>query len=283
MSVGSAVPAYDERRLCPLARDDADPTARFSELVNGPEADLPLDEAAFWLGAHAQPDLDVAAQLGRLDALAADCRGPLVEDVITALFTRYGLRGDRRRYADPRNSYLHEVLDRRVGIPISLAVVTIEVARRIGLQLEGVGMPGYFLVGGRHGGFIDVFGGGSLIEASGCRDIHQRVFGPAAHWSDDFLAPTGRRDILTRMLANLTRSFRSLEDRAGREWVVRLRATIPDRSAGEDLDLAGELEDLGHFDRSAQRLEDLAERAGADTEAAERLQSRALRLRARLN
>ena len=263
--------------------DDTAATQRFVELVRGPEADLALDEAAFLLGRHAQPDLDVAAQLGRLDDLADAVDGLTIEDLLTTLFVRYGLRGDRHHYADPRNSYLHQVLDRRLGIPISLAVVTIEVGRRVGLALDGVGMPGHFLVGFGRGGYVDVFGGATIIGPPSCRAIYGELFGPGAPWSDDFLDPTGPRDILARMLNNLTNSFRALDDRAGRLWVARLRAAIPDRPAGEDLDLARELEDLGAFDRAATRLENLADRAADDTQTSDQLVGRARQLRARLN
>src|SRR5687767_8200788 len=107
-----------------------DPTSRFAALVQRPEAELAtrLDEAAFLLAAHAHPGLDVDTQRARLDELAAACASPRLADVAHHLFVEQGFPGNAEDYYDPRNSYLDDVLDRRLGIPITLAVVLMEVA-----------------------------------------------------------------------------------------------------------------------------------------------------------
>ena len=122
-----------------------DPTTRFTELVQGPPHELALDEAALLIAAHARPGLDVAAELRLLDRLAAGIPAGDLHEWRRHLFVDLGFSGNVRRYADPRNSFLNEVLDRRVGIPISLSLVYIEVARRAGVSASPVGFPGHFL------------------------------------------------------------------------------------------------------------------------------------------
>ena len=124
----------------------ADPTARFTELVQTPEAEWALDEASFLIATHARPDLDLPAQLARLDELAAQAGEPTLDGLRRLLFRDLGFSGNEVDYYDPRNSFLDEVLDRRTGIPITLAVVMLEVGRRLGVPLAGVSMPGHFLV-----------------------------------------------------------------------------------------------------------------------------------------
>src|SRR5438067_2212591 len=137
-------------------------SARFAELVQGDEDTIPLDETALLIAAHAYPDLDVAAELARLDAIAARCPGDEL-DV-------------RHEYYDPRNSFLNEVLDRRLGIPITLSLVTMEVGRRIGVPLLGVGMPGHFLV--RYGPVVvDPFTGGRKLTEDDCRQLLSGTLG----------------------------------------------------------------------------------------------------------
>ena len=181
------------------------PTDRFHALVQGPEAALPLDEAALLLAAHAEPDLDVARQLARLDGVAARCPERSVDGVRTLLFGELALQGNVDDYDDPRNSFLDQVLDRRVGIPISLSVLTIEVGRRVGVAFEGIGLPGHFLVRpvGDPVHLMDPFHHGRLLDVDGCASLFQSLYGPAAPFSPSLLVPVGPRQILARMLANL--------------------------------------------------------------------------------
>ena len=128
--------------------DRMDWLSRWRELMERPERNLPLDEAALVIAAVADPNLDVPAQLSRLDDVAAQIGTADTERVCRWLFETLHLKGDHQSYDDPRNSYLHQILDRRLGIPISLSVLLIEIGRRCGVNLEGVGMPGHFLVQG---------------------------------------------------------------------------------------------------------------------------------------
>ncbi len=135
-----------------------DPTVRFAELVQRPDIEIPLDEAMFAIAAH-DHDVDPAAQLARVDALAD--RAPSDPDALAGyLFVEQQYSGNDVDYSDPRNSYLDVVLDRRLGIPITLSILMMEVGRRRGVALSGIGMPGHFLVGGPPGVYYDPFHSG---------------------------------------------------------------------------------------------------------------------------
>lgn len=258
-------------------------TRRFGELVARPEPEIPLDEAAALIGAHAAAGLDVARPLARLDQLAAACPAPTLEALCQHLFAEFGLTGNRDDYNDPANSYLHEVLERRTGIPISLSVVTLEVGRRLGVPLAGVGMPAHFLV--RHDPpgsapvFLDPFDGGARLTAADCEAIW-RVLGGTGHFDPAWLDPVGPRAILHRMLANLQAIFLPRELRSA-TWVLCLRLLIPGLDVAGQVALARALGSLGQFDAAGVALEGAA--ADAPPEDADRLRTQARALRARGN
>lgn len=210
-----------------------DVTARFVELVAQPESDLVLDEPALLIAAH-DHHVDVAAGLGELDALADEiagvARGNGTAALARALFVERGFTGNTADYTDPRNSFLDEVLRRRLGIPITLSVVMIEVGRRLGVECRGIGMPGHFLVGSDDG-FVDPFHRGAVLDRAGARRLFEQLH-PDAVFLDRYLDPVGPRTILARMLANLVRSF-SVRDPSSLRWALRLQLAIPDRPEGE--------------------------------------------------
>lgn len=128
------------------------------------------------------------------------------------LYEELGFSGNRDRYEDPRNSFLNEVLDRRTGIPISLAVVYLELARRAGLHVEGINFPGHFLVravNDQAAGdlIVDPFHGGALLSETDCRRLLQQYFGDEAAYDRGLLATATRQEIVTRMLVNLKRLY----------------------------------------------------------------------------
>jgi len=265
-----------------LQRVDA--SARWSDLMHLPERDVPLDEAALLISAHANPALDVTAQLGRLDELATRVDGTDSQTLCRVLFDDLGLRGDREHYDDPANSYLDQVLDRRRGIPISLSVLLIEIGRRCGIRLEAVGMPGHFLVRdpAEPQLLIDAFDRGRRLSRTDCERLLQSVTGGAGHLTKDMLAATGPRAILARMLANLDRSFERRGDIASLKWVSDLRWKVPAAPPGDRRQLAARLAGLGRLDAAAEVLEALAQVA-ANPSVRDRLLAEALTLRARLN
>lgn len=206
-----------------------DPTARFAALLRRPEAEVPLDEVALTVAAHAYPDLDVDRELARLDELAESCYAPTLDALVRHLFVDLGFHGNEDDYYDPRNSFLNEVVDRRTGIPISLSVLTLEVGRRIGVPLAGVSMPGHFLLRDRVDPelFIDPFVRGAYLDRTACERAFRAVQGPGATFDDAFLEPVGAHTIVARMLANLRAVFTARHDREGLHWVLRLVELTP--------------------------------------------------------
>ncbi len=189
------------------------PRQRFGELAGRAGDDLPLAEGALLIAAEEYPALDIPRYLMVLDALASDAerclpaRGDPVQNVTALcefLSSVERFRGNTDEYADPRNSFLNEVLDRRLGIPISLAVVYIEVGRRLGVPLHGVGMPAHFLVGHESPDplFVDAFHG-TVLTALGCRRLFEEITGDAIPFRPEYLTRTSARFILVRMLRNL--------------------------------------------------------------------------------
>jgi regulator of sirC expression with transglutaminase-like and TPR domain len=261
-----------------------DVSARWIELMQRPEDSLPLDEAALLISATANPELDVEAELRRLDELAAQVAPPDLSGVCRMLFEELGLHGDRQSYDDPANSYLDQVLDRRRGIPISLSVLLIEIGRRCGVALEAVGMPGHFLVRdpAMPARLIDAFDGGRRLDHAGCARLLHVVSGGAAQLTADMLATTGSRATVARMLANLDRSFERRRDVASLAWVTDLRLHIPNPSVGDRSQLADRLAALGRLDAAASVLEQAADQASGP-EVRTRLLGQASVLRARLN
>jgi hypothetical protein len=211
-----------------------DPTERFAAAVAVPAGEMRLDVAAFCLAAHAHPGIDVDEQCARLDDLAQRCPSPAFDDLRAYLFDRLGFRGNERDYGDPENSFLDSVLERRLGIPISLAVVMMEVGRRIGAPVHGVGMPGHFLVmdAAREGVWCDPFHGGVLYDLAGCRRLYSRVHGNARGFSRALLAPADPHAIVARMLANLE-SGRLASDPIALGWMCDLHLSLPGISSDQ--------------------------------------------------
>lgn len=257
-----------------------DPTARFAQLVTYPEEEIALDEGALLIAAHADPDLDVREQLARLDELAARCPAPTLEGLARHLFVDEGFAGDGVDYYSPENSYLDRVLDRRCGIPITLSVLAIEVGRRIGVPLVGVGMPGHFLVRSAldDDTFLDPFAGGARLDRAACERRHRDAVGGL--FSPSMLDPVGPRAILARMLGNLKEVHRRRGDRRSLAWVLRLRVAIPGVPPSERQELATTLAADGRFLEAADELDELA--AAAPTQADDARRGAQL-LRARLN
>lgn len=255
---------------------------RFVALVGGPETDLPLDEAMLLIARQADPTVDVERHLRALDELAADCPAPTLDALVRHLFVDLGFTGNREDYYDPRNSYLDQVLARRLGIPISLAVLAIVVGRRLGVPLAGVGMPGHFLLRDRvvPEVFVDPFRG-AVLDPAGCAQVFRALHGPSAPFDQRFLEPVGSHTILRRVLANLAAVHRNAGDRIALVGVLRLRAAVPGVTVEERRELAEALAAAGRFSDAAEVLETVAGGEGGDRAAADL--SAATRYRARLN
>jgi regulator of sirC expression with transglutaminase-like and TPR domain len=254
-----------------------DAVPRFAELVGQP--DPPLDRAAIVMAAGADPTVDVEHWLAELDRLAAGVSD--LETLLHRLFTEERFAGNTRHYYDPRNSLLPHVLTRRLGIPITLAVVCIEVGRRAGVAVEGVGMPGHFLVrpaGGQT--LLDLFNGGVELSPADCESRY-RELGGTGPFGPDMLEVVTTREILARMLENLRAVFRTLRRPAGTEWVLRMRLSLPGAGLAEQVELAQALGGQAKWLDGARILEQQASQAQPDM--ARQLEAAARSLRANLN
>jgi hypothetical protein len=259
-----------------------DPTERFVALVSAPARDVRLDHGALLIAAHVRPGLEVGAWCAHLDDLARRCPQPTFDALRRHLFVSEGFAGNTADYSDPENSFLDSVLTRRVGIPITLAVVVMEVGRRIGVDVRGIGMPGHFLVAdaARPGTYCDPFHGGRTLEVEDCRALFSSLHGAARPFDPAVdLAPVTARDILARMLANLEHGPLG-GDPLQLAWMCRLHLGIPDLSVQQRVTLARRLATLDEWG-AADEYERVAAATGEP--AATQLRAEARRLRARAN
>ncbi len=198
-----------------------DARTRFAELVRPGAERVPLAEATLWIAKEEYPDLDVESYVDRFDELAVqararvgDAEGPeRVARFNEYVFTELGFGGNVDSYADPRNSYLNEVLDRRVGIPISLSLVYTEIATRIALPVVGVGFPGHFLVKWLADDeiLVDPFHR-KIVTQKDCEQSLRSNYGPAIRFDASMLAAAEPHEILARWLRNLKQNYLAAGD-----------------------------------------------------------------------
>ncbi|HEY1553372.1 MAG TPA: transglutaminase-like domain-containing protein [Kofleriaceae bacterium] len=187
--------------------------SRFSEVVG--REDFTLDQAALLIGAWEYPGRDINEYRGELDAIAAriapevaraqngTARAHAISD---HLFGHLGYAGNHDDYYDPRNTFLCEVIDRRMGIPISLSVLYLEVARRVGVLAQGVNFPGHFIVRVAIEDawlFLDPFSGGRELTPSDLEALLRKTTTPSAVLEPSVIAAASKRQIVARMLVNL--------------------------------------------------------------------------------
>jgi regulator of sirC expression with transglutaminase-like and TPR domain len=196
----------------------------FAHLVGRSEGDIDLASAALVLGEFEYPNIDVSTYIEKLDGFAEMARakaetssGPhLMQRALNyVLFEELGFRGNNEDYHDPKNSFLNEVIDRRLGIPITLSVLYIETGKRLGLDLAGMSFPGHFLVRyeGENGVFVlDPFNEGSSLTPEELGERLKRVVGPNAHLTPEHLDPATNREIVSRILSNLAAVYRRAGD-----------------------------------------------------------------------
>jgi regulator of sirC expression with transglutaminase-like and TPR domain len=248
--------------------------AELERAMNAPGEELA--PAALAIARVEYPALDVAPYLALLDRMGREARarvgpGAVPADAVRSmneyLYDERGFTGNRERYDDPRNSFLNDVLDRRTGIPITLAVVYLEVARRAGLTVAGVNFPGHFLL--RSVGvradlagapddllIIDPFHGGALLGEADCRQLLRQHIGDEAAFDHSLLAPATRRDIVVRMLVNLKRLYVRMRSFPQARFISHLLLAV-------DPSAVSELRDRGllayHLEDFAAALRDLEE------------------------
>ncbi len=189
---------------------------RFAELASGDDREIDLGEAALQIAREARPDLNVGAYLATLDSLGEGARDFVGDadglDAVVRLneylFEHEHFVGNHSDYYDLKNSFLDQVLERRRGIPITLAVVYLEVARRIGLDVGGVSFPGHFLLrtADEPPVLIDPFSG-SILTREACEELLRQALGGDAQLAPEHFEPATPRQILARILANLKQIY----------------------------------------------------------------------------
>lgn len=240
---------------------DPDPSLlELSELVSRPDGRIDLARAALSIARWAYPAIDADAYLERLDGLARavdgtrrspDALGRL-HRLREYLFVEQGFAGNREDYYDPRNSFLNDVLDRRQGIPITLSLVLMEVGKRLGLAIEGIGLPGHFIAGARLDDsqiLLDPFNGGALLTPEDCDGLVGSVLGREVKLSPDHYAPVTGRQLLTRMLANLKAAYWRREEWEGVVGAIDRILALDPKAAPEWRDRGVAWSNLGEVRR----------------------------------
>jgi len=213
----------------------------FAEEVRRPDPEIDLARATLLIAREHYRELSVEQYLARLDQLAEEVKDRLdeetapllvLQELTHVLYERHGFRGNREAYYDPRNSFLNDVLDRRLGIPLTLGIVLMEVGWRLGLPLEGVSFPHHFLV--RFSGdaldvLVDPYDGGRIRFPDQTQELLDRAYGGRVRLQDSFLRRADRRDVVRRLLNNLKGVYLEAgDDERALAVVERLLLLSPD-------------------------------------------------------
>jgi regulator of sirC expression with transglutaminase-like and TPR domain len=227
----------------------------------------------------AYPNLRPSQYLTQLEELGAEAQRHLEHGdtgearglgLAQFLFQTAGFRGNVADYDDPRNSYLNQVLERRLGLPITLSVIFLNLAAQSGVPASGIGLPGHFIVSilGDDGPiYLDPFNGGQRLSVADCAALVQLALGREANFDPVWLRPTPPRDIIARMLNNLRAFYSSVED-----WPLAIR--IVARLSALQPDVTTHVRDLGlmHYrngalGRAAELLNEYLRRSPAASDA----------------
>ncbi len=251
---------------------------RFARAAASPDVDL--GQAALMVAEAAEPGLDPAPSRLALDEFAVGVSD--LTSLCRRLFVELGFQGDHAGYYEPDNSFLNRVIDRRKGIPISLAVLAMEVGRRAGVALEGIGMPSHFVVREPETGlYVDCYSARVLDERDlGALYRAANNLAADAPFPAEHHAAFTKPQILGRMLTNLSLIYQSRGEPANVEWVARLRLALPGAASAESLELARAMAAQGRVLEAAVELEN---RARTAPRKATELLAAARALRSRLN
>ena len=239
----------------------------FAQMVQRPEATIDLARTALLVAAESDPNVDVDGQLGVLEAWGAELGRRIdpswnnlqkLARLRAFVFEELGFRGDREHYFSPSNSLFHEVLKRRLGIPLTLAIVMMELGWRIGIPFEGVGFPGHFLVrlpGEPRDLLLDPYRRGMTVHEEDCRQILLETTGGKLEFSDQLLASVGKREMIIRLLNNLKGAYlRAGQDTLALAAVDRLLLVDP-HDADEIRDRGLLLYRLSQYGRALECLQ----------------------------
>jgi regulator of sirC expression with transglutaminase-like and TPR domain len=237
----------------------------FAEVLN--ESEYPLEEAVLLIAKEViYQYLDIDEWLAQLDRLAVQVEsfiqpGDTVRDKLRrinrVLFELEGFHGNTSNYYDPRNSFLNDVIVRRTGIPITLSVLYIAVAERVGLRAYGVGLPGHFIVGCQSEArpiYIDPFHEGLFLSEEECKDIAMQYLPPGMSFLDAFLVPQPRSMILGRILNNLRQIYLNQEDIPHLMRVIELQQMVMPNNLDFQRDLGVLYAQLGYWGKAVRYL-----------------------------
>lgn len=239
----------------------------FYKEVQQPDEQIDLARAALYIAQEEYPHIDPDEYLNALDTMASELQERLpgekyplriVQSINQYIYDDLGFAGNRENYYDPRNSFLNDVIERRLGIPISLALIYLEVARRIDFPMEGVGMPGHFLIRPSFPEmeiFIDVFNNGEVLFPEDCQELLSQIYQQQVALQPEFFPVVSKRQFLERMLKNLKYIYlhqQNLEKSLA--CVERILIVFPDEV--QELRDRGLLSyELGRFTQAATDLE----------------------------
>ena len=213
---------------------------RFTELFSTRGEIVPLDESLALIGHFADPSIDPQLLMGDLDRLASSITATNAVDLMADLFGPSGFTGNTVEYDDPNNSLMQHVIAGRLGIPITLCALAIEIGRRVDIDIVGIGMPGHFLcrtASQRDLTFFDPFHSAHPLTAEQCKSLYENLT-QIDNWSAEFLEPSSSRLMVIRVLSNLKSIYRRRSDVANLRWVMRLRSVIPEIAANESAEFA---------------------------------------------
>jgi regulator of sirC expression with transglutaminase-like and TPR domain len=215
--------------------------AAFVKMVQQPEPAIELARTALLVAAESDPNVDVDGELRTIEGWAEELRRRLDPEwnnlqklarLRSFVFEELGFRGDRNDYFSPSNSLLHEVLKRRLGIPLTLSIVFMELGWRVGIPFEGVGFPGHFLVrltGEPRDLLLDPYKRGMSVHEEDCRHMLLETTGGKLQFDQRLLASVGKREMILRLLNNLKGAYlRSGQDELALAVVDRLLVLSPD-------------------------------------------------------
>jgi len=212
--------------------------AMLARLAGDPAASVDLAQVALLLARDEYPNLDVAGYFAEFDGMAHEARpylGTAFDSQVTGLcrylFHEAGFRGNRDEYYDPRNSFLNDVLDRQMGIPITLSLVAMAVGERLGLRIDGLALPGHFVVMARSGGrriIFDPYHGGKRLDLDDCAVLVKQAAGLEIEVTPDVLQPAAAGVIVIRMITNLKGAYLRVGDfRKAARTIARLVQIAP--------------------------------------------------------
>jgi regulator of sirC expression with transglutaminase-like and TPR domain len=243
------------------------PRRQLAEELTRSEAEMDLARAALLVAKEEYAQLPVELYLARLDQVAEEVKdrlacenAPLVVlgEIIETLYVRRNLKGNREAYYDPRNSFLNDVLDRGLGIPLTLGMVLLEIGWRLDLPVEGVNFPGHFLVryrGDEFGLLLDPVEGGKIRFEEQAHELLDQVYGGVVRLQDAFLRTATKREMLMRLLTNLKSLYVKVGDHpralAAVERILMIAPTAPAESRSRGVLLAR----MGRHEEAATQLE----------------------------